>query len=241
VHPALLGHPRGQAQHGLSAGCGGCLRAASWSSRSRWLRPRCKGQQQAYVKLLAVSNKRGVIYGQGGAGSWRTLPARCAAMNHRAGRLSTWSRRPAARCTPTVRIGEIRTAKGDQFWSCVPGSEVYLRPGRAWGDVDAAGRQREMIRRTIKEHLDKEKRLRPLGIKVLSAVLHRRGGQVPPVRRRRQPGEGRLRPIFEEEYKRWAGTRTTRACSAEMDLSTPPTKCTTATSPSTRRKSAARR
>jgi restriction endonuclease len=28
--------------------------------------------------------------------------------------------------------------------------------------------QREMIRRTIKEHLDKEKRLRPLGIKVLS-------------------------------------------------------------------------
>jgi hypothetical protein len=28
--------------------------------------------------------------------------------------------------------------------------------------------QREMIRRTIKEHLDKEKRLRPQGIKVLS-------------------------------------------------------------------------
>jgi type III restriction enzyme len=44
----------------------------------------------------------------------------------------------------------------------VPGSEVFLRVGEAWGDVDASAVQREMIRRTIKEHLDKEKRLRPL-------------------------------------------------------------------------------
>jgi hypothetical protein len=75
----------------------------------------------------------------------------------------------------------------------VPGSEVFLRVGDAWGDVDASAVQREMIRRTIKEHLDKEKRLRPLGVKVLEPVLHRRGGQVPAVRRARQPGKGRVR------------------------------------------------
>ena len=46
--------------------------------------------------------------------------------------------------------------------------------------------QREMIRRTIKEHLDKEKRLRPQGIKVLSLFFIDDGGQLPPVRRGRQ-------------------------------------------------------
>ena len=54
--------------------------------------------------------------------------------------------------------------------------------------------QREMIRRTIKEHLDKEMRLAPQGIKVLTPVLHRRGGALSQVRRGRQPGEGRVRP-----------------------------------------------
>ena len=32
----------------------------------------------------------------------------------------------------------------------VPGGEQYLKPGQAWGDVDALAVQREMIRRTIR-------------------------------------------------------------------------------------------
>ena len=71
-----------------------------------------------------------------------------------------------------------------------------------------------MIRRTIQEHLDKEKRLRPQGIKVLSPVLHRRGGAVPAVRRGRQPGEGRLRPHLRGRIPaRWPSTPTTRPSS----------------------------
>ena len=67
------------------------------------------------------------------------------------------------------RVGEIRNEKGDEFLELrVPGSEHYLQLGEAWGDVDTLAVQREMIRRTIREHLDKEKRLRPQGIKVLS-------------------------------------------------------------------------
>jgi type III restriction enzyme len=60
-----------------------------------------------------------------------------------------------------------------------PGGEVpqFLRPGEAIGDVDAPfAIQRQMIRRTIKEHLDKEKRLRPLGVKVLSLFFIDSGG-----------------------------------------------------------------
>ena len=67
------------------------------------------------------------------------------------------------------RIGEIRVEKGNEFVELrTPGGEHFLKVCQAWGDVDALVVQREMIRRTIKEHLDKEKRLRPQGIKVLS-------------------------------------------------------------------------
>src|SRR3546814_21002149 len=48
------------------------------------------------------------------------------------------------------------------------GSETFLSVGEAIGDVDADAIKRLMIRRTIQEHLEKEKRLAPLGIKVLS-------------------------------------------------------------------------
>ena len=67
------------------------------------------------------------------------------------------------------RIGEIRVERGNELLELrVPGDAPYLRPGESWGDVDASTVAREMIRRTIREHLDKEKRLRPHGIKVLS-------------------------------------------------------------------------
>ncbi len=65
------------------------------------------------------------------------------------------------------RIGEIRVEKGNEFVELrVPGDERFLRLGESYGDVDALAVQREMIRRTIREHFDKEKRLRPQGIKV---------------------------------------------------------------------------
>ena len=67
---------------------------------------------------------------------------------------------------------DIRDAKDDKFMELrYPGGEEYLRPGQAFGDVDALAVQRQMIQRTIKEHLDKEKRLRRQGIKVLSLFL----------------------------------------------------------------------
>ena len=85
-----------------------------------------------------------------------------------------------------------------------PGGEQYLRRGEAWGDVDALTIQREMIRRTIREHLDKEKRLRPQGIKVLSLFF------IDAVNRYRRydedgnPVKGEYAIMFEEEYRRLA-------------------------------------
>ena len=103
------------------------------------------------------------------------------------------------------RIGEIRVKTGDEFVELrVPGGEHFLRLGEAYGDVDTPAVQREMIRRTIREHFDKEKCLRPQGIKVLSLFF------IDAVDRYRQyddegyPIKGDYARIFEEEYQRLA-------------------------------------
>jgi type III restriction enzyme len=103
------------------------------------------------------------------------------------------------------RIGEIRVAKGNELVELrIPGDEKYLRKGQAHGDVNTGSVQREMIRRTIKEHLDKELRLRPQGIKVLSLFF------IDSVEKYRKydasgnPTKGEYALIFEEEYKRYA-------------------------------------
>ena len=117
------------------------------------------------------------------------------------------------------RVGEINTAKGDEFMELrYPGGEVFLKPGQAHGDMDALAVQREMIRRTIREHLDKEKRLRPLGIKVLSLFF------IDAVDRYRQydadgnPVKGDYARIFEEEYRRAAKLPAYQSLFAEIDL-----------------------
>jgi type III restriction enzyme len=134
------------------------------------------------------------------------------------------------------RVGEINTAKGEEFMELrYPGGEVYLALGQAHGEVDALAVQREMIRRTIKEHLEKEKLLRPKGIKVLSLFF------IESVARYRQydkdgnPVKGDYARIFEEEYRRPPSCRPSRACSARWTWRRRPRPCTTATSPSTRR------
>lgn len=117
------------------------------------------------------------------------------------------------------RVGEIRPVRGDELMELrVPGGERYLRSGEAWGDVERQSVQREMIRRTIKEHLDKEKRLRPQGIKVLSLFF------IDEVARYRQydadgnPIKGEYARLFEEEYKRLAHHPDYRALFVGVDL-----------------------
>ena len=117
------------------------------------------------------------------------------------------------------RVGEINTAKGSEYMELrYPGGEVFLKQGQAHGDMDALAVQREMIRRTIREHLDKEKRLRPLGIKVLSLFF------VDAVDKYRQydadgnPVKGDYARIFEEEYRRAARLPSYQSLFAEIDL-----------------------
>ncbi len=102
-----------------------------------------------------------------------------------------------------ISIGEISKKRGQEFIELnLPGDSKFLGLGESHGSVDPLAIQREMIRRTIKEHLDKEKRLQGRGIKVLSLFF------IDTVDRYRSfdedgtPQPGQYAMIFEEEYER---------------------------------------
>ena len=103
------------------------------------------------------------------------------------------------------RVGEIRVPKGTESLELrVPGGESFLQCGEAFGDVDELAVAREMIRRTIREHLDKELRLRPQGIKVLSLFFVDAVSRYRSYDAEGNPVKGDYALIFEEEYRRLA-------------------------------------
>ena len=119
------------------------------------------------------------------------------------------------------RVGEIRIKKGDEFLELrVPGGEHFLKVGQEFGGLEPLAFQRQMIHRTIKEHLDKELRLAPLGIKVLSLFF------IDVVERYRKydadgnPVKAEYAAIFEEEYRRLSRHPDYQSLFKEVDLRT---------------------
>lgn len=99
---------------------------------------------------------------------------------------------------------EIRDAGEDKLLELrYPGGEKFMRPGESHGDVDPLAVQRQMIQRTIKEHLDKEKRLAPQGIKVLSLFFIDAVAKYRSYDAEGNPIKGDYARIFEEEYRRF--------------------------------------
>ena len=172
---------------------------------------------KAFVRLTSVTNKRGSITAKVELHVQTTNGVKRQEVTVSDGDDLQQSSKRAIYAD--FRVGEINTAKGEEFLELrYPGGEVILALGQAHGDVDALAVQREMIRRTIKEHLDKEKRLRPLGIKVLSLFF------IDAVHRYRKydanghPEKGDYARIFEEEYRRAAKLPTYQSLFAEIDL-----------------------
>jgi type III restriction enzyme len=114
-------------------------------------------------------------------------------------------------------VQSIGCAAGDEYLE-LSNQEMLLRSGESIGDVDSDALKRLMIRRTIEEHLDKELRLRPQGIKVLSlffidAVEYYRsynanGALV----------KGKYALMFEEEYRKAAAKPKYHTLFHEVDL-----------------------
>lgn len=154
-----------------------------------------------YVRLISTSSRRGTVSATVDLDVERGGAVRRRRKSIRDGdELEQVTGRAVYR---DCRVGEIRAGRNRSFLELrVPGSIQYLREGEAWGDVDATTLQRQMIRRTIREHMDKERRLRPEGIKVLSlffvdAVEHYRRYDATG-----RPVKGECALMFEQEYRR---------------------------------------
>ncbi len=126
------------------------------------------------------------------------------------------------------RIGEIRAGRGQQLAEIkMPGEQKFLEPDQAIGEVDPDQVKRQMIRRTIKEHLDAEVRLAPLGIKVLSlffidAVENYRRYEETEVGGKKQSTmhKGKYAVMFEEEYRRAAKLPEYQTLFKDVDVAT---------------------
>ncbi len=103
------------------------------------------------------------------------------------------------------RIGEIQCGKGrERIEITTRGGERWLDVGQAIAGPDDSALKRQMIRRTIQEHLDKELRLAPLGIKVLSLFFIDRVERYRKYANSGASHKGEYAEIFEEEYRRAA-------------------------------------
>jgi type III restriction enzyme len=175
------------------------------------------GHNKPYVKLISTSNKRGVITARVELDVQQGKHvSRQEVMVQDGDDLEQTTKRAIY---TNCRIGEIRCGKGQELVEVkVPGGEEWLQIGQASGDVDGDAVKRQMIRRTIKEHLDKELRLRPQGIKVLSlffidSVEHYRKYDADG-----NPQKGKYALMFEEEYRRLAAHPDYQTLFKEVDL-----------------------
>ncbi|RQU74731.1 restriction endonuclease subunit R [Burkholderia cenocepacia] len=170
-----------------------------------------------YVRLVGVSNRRGAI-------SARVELDVATAAGVKRQIVSATDGDDLERLTKRalyagLRIGEVHAVKGAEYVELRhPEGEAFLSLGEAFGDIDTLAVQREMIRRTIREHLDKELRLAERGVKVLSLFF------VDSVERYRRydengvPVKGDYALIFEEEYARAARVPAYRALFDGVDV-----------------------
>ncbi|MCS6265231.1 MAG: DEAD/DEAH box helicase family protein [Nitrospira sp.] len=173
------------------------------------------GHNKGYVKLISTSNKKGTFSAKVELDVQRgTTVSREPVMVQPGDDLQQVTKRAVY---ADYLVQSIGCKAGDE---CIELSnqETPLRVGEAIGDVDGDALKRLMIRRTIEEHLDKELRLRPQSIKVLSlffidAVEHYRsysadGAQV----------KGKYAVMFEEEYRKAAAKPKYRTLFNDVDL-----------------------
>ena len=177
------------------------------------------GHNKPFVRLLSVSNRRGAISAKVELDmATRTGVERKEVVVQDGDNLDQVTGRDIYQ---NCRVGEIRVGRDNEFMELrVPGGEIYLKPGEAYGDVEAMAIQRQMIRRTIKEHFDKEIRLTPQGIKVLSLFFIDEVAHYRQYDEQGNPVKGPYALIFEEEYRRLARHPDYQRLFNEVDVQT---------------------
>jgi len=163
------------------------------------------GHNKAYVKLFSTHNRHGSISAKIEIDIAQGNNVRRTAMTVEDG--DDLEQETGRAIYENCRIGTITCGNNNQSMEIsVPGGEFTLHPDDEFGGVNPDDVKRLMIRRTIKEHLDKEKRFAAQGrdVKVLSLFF------IDSVKFYRQYDEdgnkvkGKYALMFEEEYKKLA-------------------------------------
>lgn len=97
-------------------------------------------------------------------------------------------------------VSEIYAEKGNEFVKF--GTDTFIKKGEVKGGVDEDTLKRLQIRKTIDEHLDKELRLRPKGIKVLSLFFIDRVANYRQYDEEGNQLNGKYADMFEDEYRK---------------------------------------
>ena len=176
---------------------------------------------KAYVKLLSTHNKRGSITAKVEIDVGRGGHVRREMMTVEDG--DDLEQETGRGIYENCRIGTITCGKNNESMEIsVPGGEYTLHPGEEVGGVNPDDIKRLMIRRTIKEHLDKEMRFmaQKRQVKVLSLFF------IDSVKFYRQYDEdgkevkGKYALMFEAEYKKLAKLRDYQTLFHQIDLDT---------------------
>jgi len=162
------------------------------------------GHNKAYVKLLSTHNQRGSITAKVEVDIARGRKIRRVVMTVEDG--DDLEQETGRAIYENCRIGTITRGQNNQSMEIsVPGGEFSLHPGDEVGGVNPDDLKRLMIRRTIKEHLDKEMRFaaQKRDVKVLSLFF------IDSVKYYRQYDDGsevkgKYALMFEEEYRKLA-------------------------------------
>ncbi|BFV57936.1 DEAD/DEAH box helicase family protein [Kitasatospora sp. CMC57] len=119
----------------------------------------------------------------------------------------------------SLQVGEISKAKGSEFLQLFGGGvDKYLQIGEAYGDIPQLEKARHLIRKTVREHLDKELKLRPKGIKVLSLFFIERVDRYRTYGSNGEPVKGDYARIFEKEYRELKNHPKYATLLSEVDL-----------------------
>lgn len=163
------------------------------------------GYNKPFVKLISTENRRGTISAKIEAHIQQGGNVKSSILTVQDG--DDLEQETGRAIYENFRIGTITCGKNNQSIELkYPNGEKVLTPGDEHGGVNQDDLKRLMIRRTIKEHLDKEKRFAALGlgVKVLSLFF------IDSVEYYRQYDEdgkwvkGKYATMFEEEYRKLA-------------------------------------
>lgn len=176
---------------------------------------------KAFVKLLSTHNQRGSITAKVEIDIARGTNIRREVMTVEDG--DDLEQETGRGIYENCRIGTITCGKKNESMEIsVPGGEYTLYPGDEVGGVNPDDLKRLMIRRTIKEHLDKEmcfvaqkREVKVLSLFFIDSVKHYRqydeaGNEV----------KGKYALMFEEEYKKLAKQPDYQTLFHKIDLDT---------------------